>query len=277
MMHLAGPPFTFYAPSSVTPLVVSVPHAGLLIPDEARSTLAGDEELLRRDADLFVDRLWRRAPLLGAALLVGRVSRCILDLNRAPDDVDAQVCAPLARLGQESPRGLVWRLTTAGVPLLSGPLPAEELRRRVEYIHGPYHAALEALLEERRARFGFAVLIDGHSMPSRGPSRRTAAVRRRADVVPGDLGGRSCAPALSAAVVEHFRDEGLEVVCNDPYRGGYITHRHGRPAAGVHAIQIEVNRDLYLCEARGEYLDERAEWLEERCASLLIRLRSLSL
>lgn len=276
-MTLAGAPFELYSPLTMTPIVVSVPHAGLCIPDEARLSLAGDEELLRQDADLFVDRLWHRAPQLGAALLVARVSRCVLDLNRAPDDIDVQVCAPMARLGQESPRGLVWRVATSGEPLLTAPLPAQELNRRIEAIHTPYHAALMALLEERRARFGFAVLIDGHSMPSVGPSRRSAVARRRADVVPGDVGGRSCAPALSAAVAEHFRAEGLEVVCNDPYLGGYITRRHGRPAAGVHAIQIEVNRDLYLCEEKNEYLDERAGKLEARCASLLMRLADLSL
>jgi N-formylglutamate deformylase len=260
------------APSS--PLVVSVPHAGTEVPDVDAPLLRATGAALLRDADAFVDRLVAKAPSLGAPLVVARVSRYVLDLNRAPDDVDHEVCPEVERPARASARGLVWRTSTDGVALMTRPLTRAELRSRVERLHAPYHAALASLLEERRQHFGFAVLLDAHSMPSTGRLGHTDPGARRADIVPGDVRGSSCAPSLSRLVAEHFATAGFRVKANDPYMGGYITRAHGRPARGIHAIQLEVNRDLYLEEDAVRFESARAQRLIPAMDALLERLRA---
>lgn len=259
------------APSS--PLVVSVPHAGTQVPDVDAPLLRASGAALLRDADAFVDRLVARAPSLGAPLLVARVSRYVLDLNRAPDDVDHEVCPEQPRPARASARGLVWRTSTDGVALMTRPLSLQELRSRIDRLHAPYHATLTTLLEERRQRFGFAVLLDAHSMPSTGRPGHTDPGARRADIVPGDLRGASCARSLSRLVAEHFEAGGFRVKANDPYMGGYITKAHGRPTQGVHAIQLEVNRDLYLEEEAVRWEAGKAARLQGAVEGLLEKLR----
>lgn len=258
--ELRLPPGAASVPAS--PLVVSVPHAGTDVPAIDAPLLRASGAALWRDADALVDRLFARAPALGAPLVVARVSRYVLDINRAPDDVDLEVCPELERPGRPSARGLVWRTSTEGAALLARPLTLAELSSRIERLHAPYHAALAALLEERRRHFGFAVLLDAHSMPSMGRLGHSDPGERRADLVPGDVRGSSCAPSLTRLVVEHFERAGFGVKLNDPYMGGFITRAHGRPARGVHAIQLEVNRDLYLEE-------ELARWDERKAGRLV--------
>ena len=133
------------------------------------------------------------------------------------------------------------------MPTLARPLSLDEWRERTA-IHAAYHDALTRALARARERFGFAILLDGHSMPSRGRLGHKDPGRTRAEVVPGDRDGTSCAPALTAHVTRHFERAGLTVAANDPYKGGFITTHHGRPADGIHAIQIELRRDLYMNE-----------------------------
>lgn len=268
--QLRWPPGRAAGPTS--PLVVSVPHAGIEVPASDSPLLRAVGPELLRDADAFVDRLFARAPALGAPLLVARVSRYVLDVNRAPDDVDHEVCPELERPARASARGLVWRTSTEGAPLLNRPLTLGELTSRIERLHAPYHAALAALLEERRRRFGFAVLLDAHSMPSTGRPGHVDPGERRADIVPGDVRGSSCAPSLSRLVAQHFGDARYLVKPNDPYMGGFITRAHGRPARGVHAIQLELNRDLYLDEDTVRWDDAKAGSLISMIDSLLVAL-----
>ncbi|MCC7070030.1 MAG: N-formylglutamate amidohydrolase [Deltaproteobacteria bacterium] len=251
-----------------SPLVVSVPHAGTEVPAVDARLLRASGAALLRDADALVDRLFARAPALGAPLVVARVSRYVLDINRAPDDVDLEVCPELERPARPSARGLVWRTSTEGAALLTRPLTLAELSSRIERLHTPYHGAVAALLEERRRHFGFAVLLDAHSMPSLGRPGHSDPGERRADLVPGDVRGSSCAPSLTRLVVQHFEGAGFRVKPNDPYMGGYITRAHGRPARGVHAIQLEVNRDLYLDE-------EQARWNEWKAGMLVPSIDAL--
>lgn len=265
-------PFVLSTPDAPTPLVVSVPHAGTHIPDEDRAAVGADHRTVLRDADLFVDRLWQRAPKLGAALVVATHSRYVLDLNRAPADVDREVCPELEVPSRPNPRALIWRVSTEGKAVLPRPLSKAELDSRIARVHRPYHAALASLLEERRRAFGYAILVDGHSMPSVGRVGHADTAVRRADIVPGDVRGRSCSRVLSEAVGAHFREAGFEVKPNDPYMGGYITRHHGRPASGVHAIQIEVNRDLYMDEEACTFDEARAARLVPALEELLARL-----
>ncbi len=275
-------------------MVVSVPHAGTDVPAVDAPLLALSERALLKDADLHVDKLVQGVPALGVPVLQARVSRYVLDVNRAPDDVDRETCPEIERPARPSARGLCWRTTTEGAAVLVRPLTLLELRSRLQRIHEPYHEALAALLAEKRARFGYAVLLDLHSMPSLGrpvlsPGPLSALVTRhsdpgspassgrRADVVPGDLRGTSCAAALTRVVVDHFKGQGLSVRPNDPYMGGYITKHHGRPHKGIHAVQVELNRDLYMDEATFALKADAAAATADLVTGLVDRLRLLKL
>lgn len=255
------------------PLVVSVPHAGTRVPDEDAPLLALEGTALLRDADLYVDRLCAEVPTLGVPVIRAGVSRYVLDVNRAPDDVDREVCGELERTQRVSTRGLIWRVTTDGGAVLKRTLSRRELESRIDRIHRPYHDALARMLEERRERFGFAVLLDAHSMPSTGRPGHSDPGSRRADIVPGDVRGAACAPSLSRAVIQHFEERGFIVRPNDPYMGGYITRQHGRPARGIHAIQLEMNRDLYMDEETLRYDDRKAGRLIPHLLALVSVLR----
>jgi N-formylglutamate amidohydrolase len=230
------------------PVLVEVPHAGVIVPDAVQDELAAPEDALLRDADIYVDELYEHVPSLGAALLCSRVSRYVVDLNRAQDDVDsATVSDHPAPVGAQ-PRGVVWRATTDGRPVLRRPLTFSALRKRLGRYYVPYHEALRQTLEGLRARFGFAILVAGHSMPSRGRSLHIDAGVRRADVVPGTQGRTTADARVIDLVDAHFRAAGLSVRHDDPYKGGFATTHYGRPERAMHAIQIELNRALYVDE-----------------------------
>ena len=242
-------PYIYRPPESVeTPLVVSVPHAGERVDDEDAPLLIASERTRRMDADLHVDRLYQNAPSLGAAFLAATVSRYVLDLNRGPGDVDAEVCPTHPAPIPANPRALIWRLSTGGDAVQARGLTMAELQSRIDRIHRPYHKRLSALLNDRVERFGYAILLDAHSMPSVGRVTHADTGQRRADIVPGDNRGKSCEAALRELVMSHFSEQGFSVALNKPYSGGWITRNYGRPADGVHAIQVELNRSLYLDE-----------------------------
>jgi len=248
----------------VTPVVVSVPHAGNEVGSFAPALVPGLD--VRCDADLFVDELYQGAPR--GAFIRARVSRFVCDLNRDPDDVSPRAVPAHPSPRNADGRGFVWEITTAGAPALSHPLTMEEWQAR-RGLHAGYHGAIATALERARARFGFAILVDGHSMPSVGRQGHTDPGRPRADIVPGDREGKSCAPALSRLVGEHFRKHGHSVAFNDPYRGGFITAHHGRPAENIHAIQIEMRRDLYMDEATFTRLPDKMQALSRVLDALL--------
>lgn len=226
-----------------TPVVVSVPHAGVETgPFGAALAPTFD---VRCDADLFVDELYEGAPR--GAFIKARLSRFVCDLNRHPDDVSPGAVPAHPAPRNHDGRGFVWEVTTAGTRALAAPLTYVEWDAR-RAIHAAYHGAIEMALTRARAKFGYAILVDGHSMPSVGRQGHVDTGRPRAEIVPGDRDGTSCGPALSRFVGDHFRARGFTVAFNDPYRGGFITTHHGRPADAVHAIQIEMRRDLYMDE-----------------------------
>lgn len=270
-------PYRFSEPTEITPLVVSVPHAGLAVPEQEKELLLASQEVLLRDADLFVDRLYQNAPQNGAALLAATISRYVIDLNRAPDDVDKQAVPEHPAPRPELPRGLIWRLSTEGKSVLSRPLTLQEYQRRLTLYYEPYRQRLSQELEARKERFGYAILLDGHSMPSVGRSGHTDTGRRRADVVPGVRGGTSCARALLDLVTSHFQEAGLSVAVDDPYKGGNITAHYGRPQEAIHAIQIELNRDLYMDEKLCTPKEAELKALSAILDGLVARIAKLSL
>lgn len=258
-----------------TPLVVEVPHAGLAVDPESLSSLIAPSCSLGRDADLYVDELFQDAADLGAALLVSRLSRYVIDLNRGESDVDA-----LSADGGEAratPHGLIWRMTTEGQPAIAHPISRSELERRLASFYRPYHATLASLLHERRERFGYAILLCAHSMPSRGRTGHRDAGRPRADVVPGSRGRTTAAARVIDELDLVAREAGFSVAHDDPYRGGYSTGHYGNPSQGVHAVQIEIGRNRYMDERTLAKLPKNFAEMREFCRVLTRRLASLRL
>ncbi len=255
------------------PVVVEVPHAGLAIPDDVRDQLRVSRDHVMRDADLFLDRLYASAPTRGCSLLVSQVSRYVVDLNRAEDDIDRDVVPDHPRPRPTQSRGVVWRTTTTGEPALVDTLRHAQLETRLARYHRPYHLALEAEIERKRRLFGSVLVVCAHSMPS---VTRPGAPRR-ADVVPGSRGGSTTSPQVLDVVDGCFRGAGLSVRHDDPYKGGFTTQKFGRPRDGVHAIQIELNRALYVNERTSEPDDAGFTRLTDLVDALLIQLARLDL
>jgi N-formylglutamate deformylase len=243
-------------PSGESALVVEVPHAGLFVDPETLAFTVAPARSVARDADLYVDQLFQDAPAGGATLMVAHTSRYVVDLNRAESDFDGESVEGGGRIA--SPRGVVWRLTTDGEPILCGRLPHAELERRLDAVHRPYHRALLGLLQRKVDRFGFAVLLCAHSMPSQprpAPLSSVPAPRAvsqlpvlRADLVPGTRGRTSAAGVVIDRVEACGRAFGWSIRHDDPYRGGFSTGHYGQPARGLHAVQIEIARRLYMDE-----------------------------
>jgi N-formylglutamate amidohydrolase len=225
---------------------------------------------LARDADLYVDELYRDAPDTGATLLVAHTSRYLLDLNRSEDDLDATAVAGAASLPSR-PRGLGGSRTTDNQRAHARPLTREELVERLDTVHRPYHATLARLLERKRARFGYVVLLAAHSMPSVGRSGHGDSGTPRADVVPGTQGRTTARGELIDRVERHAKAGGFVVRHDDPYRGGFTTRNYGRPAVHVHAVQVELARRLYMDERtlrRTSDFDRMRAW----CRALVTEL-----
>jgi len=203
---------------------------------------------LRKSEDAFVDELFAAAPALGAPLITARFPRAFVDVNRASGEIDPHMFdAPLASsIGPRTPRvaaglGVIPRIVRDGVEIYGMRLPAREAAFRLESFYRPYHAALAKLVAETRALFGIAIVIDCHSMPP---------TSRGTDIVIGDCYGEAAAAELIVDAQRALAELGFSVARNAPYAGGYTTNLYGKPESGVHALQIEVNRALYLDEAR---------------------------
>lgn len=258
-------------------MLVEVPHAGLAIPDAVAAEVDAPADGILRDADIYVDRLCVDAPARGAALLVAHASRYVVDLNRAPDDVDSRTVPDHPAPRGQQPRGVVWRMTTDGRALMRAPLTYAQLEVRLDRFHRPYHDTIRAELARMRARHGFSVLLAAHSMPSTGRSALDGRGVRRADVVPGTRGRTTADPRLIDLVDAHFRAAGLSVRHDEPYRGGFTTSHYGRPAEGWHALQIELNRALYVDEATSEPKPAGFEALRSMLAELVTKVVALDL
>jgi N-formylglutamate deformylase len=236
-------------------LIYDSPHSGRLYPPDF--LLGAPLEEMRRGEDAFVDELLAEAPAHGATLLVNIYPRCYIDVNRAETDIDpTQLAEPWSGPVEPTEKtrrglGLIRRFVVPGVDAQREPLRARDLQWRLDTVYRPYHDALRALLDEARARHGVAWLVDWHSMKSVGNAMTPDGDgARRPDFVVSDLHGRSAAPEFSGLVSKILRDLGYTVAMNDPYAGGTIVQRTGAPSTGVHSIQIEINRSLYLDEAR---------------------------
>jgi N-formylglutamate amidohydrolase len=252
-----GPTFSVVEPSAEeTPVIVEIPHAGLGLDPGALASISAPARSIGRDADLWVDELYAEAPAQGASMIVAHVSRYVVDMNRGPTDFDAESVEGGAGAVRAT-RGVIWRLTSESIPILDAPLPRQELERRLDAYYHPYHRALTELIEKKRARFGHAIVVAGHSMPSvdraayqgsaSGSGNRDLRLHR-ADVVPGTRGRTSAGAAFIDAVDAQARHSGFSVAHDEPYAGGFTTVNYGKPAAAVHVVQVELARRLYMNE-----------------------------
>jgi N-formylglutamate amidohydrolase len=198
------------------------------------------------DADLYADELSMDAPEEGATLLIGGYSRYVVDLNRDPGDYDSRAVSGGKLV--DRPCGLIWRATSRGETVLAEPVSSEELERRLACTYRPYHESLTRVVERKLRRFGAVVVVSVHSMPSNGYTQGGGRVLPRADVVTGTRGRSTASPALIGVVALQAAAFGWTVAHDDPYAGGATTLRLGHPERGVHAIQIELARRLYMDE-----------------------------
>lgn len=238
-----------------TPLVFASPHSGRLYPDDMMAAAALDALAIRRSEDAFVDDLIAAAPDLGASVITARFARAYIDLNREAFELDPGMFADelpefaRARTARVAAGlGAIARVVSEGQEIYARKLTFAEARTRIEGAHRPYHAALAGLIAEARAAHGFAILIDWHSMPA--AAAKAGGRDRPCDIVLGDRFGAACAGLLTARVERELEAMGYRVARNTPYAGGYTTEHYGRPARRTHALQIEINRALYLDEAR---------------------------
>ncbi|WP_119418260.1 N-formylglutamate amidohydrolase [Desertibaculum subflavum] len=239
------------------PFVYSSPHSGTFYPPDFLAAARLDHVAIRRSEDSFVDELFAAVPLLGAPLVAARYARAFCDVNREPYELDPAMFedelpafANTTSLRVAGGHGTIARVVGAGAEIYRGKLTFAEADRRIRDCYQPYHAALGRLLAETRARFGVAVLIDCHSMPSTGGPLERDSGRARPDIVLGDRYGSACAPELVETATRALQSLGYRVSRNAPYAGGFNTYHYGRPAERLHALQIEINRGLYMDEER---------------------------
>jgi len=235
----------------VAPFVFNSAHSGRDYPQRFLGMTRLDHLSIRQSEDAFVDELFARAPHLGAPMLRAHFPRAYLDINREPWELDpAMFAEPLSdRFNTTSPRvaaglGTLARVVAENKPIYRERLTLADARMRIEGIYQPYHATLQKLLGEALSSFGAAVLIDCHSMPRLARS----GDRLAPDVVLGDRYGTTCATSLVDLCEMVFSGAGLRVARNRPYAGGFVTRTYGRPQHGIHALQIEVSRHLYMNE-----------------------------
>ncbi|HVZ49142.1 MAG TPA: N-formylglutamate amidohydrolase [Gemmatimonadaceae bacterium] len=244
-------------PDGVARLVYDSPHSGREYPPDWRTKASGAE--LRRGEDAYVDELLGGAVALGAVLLDALLPRCYLDVNRALGDIDADLLAepwpePLAPTDKtRRGLGLIRRYVVPGVEINAERLSVADVQRRIADVYAPYHAALADLVAAQVRHRGACWHVNWHSMKSVGNAMTPDGPgARRADFVVSDRDGASASPALTALIADTLRAQGYRVAVNDPYKGGTIVQEVGRPAAGVHSVQVEINRALYLDEVRVE-------------------------
>jgi N-formylglutamate amidohydrolase len=251
-------PFTVHnADALAWPVLLSVPHAGRDYPAELVANLRVPAADLLRLEDRYADRLVQPAISAGFACLIAHSPRAWIDLNRAEDDIDLGMFTPFEPPLIANPSaktrgglGLVPRRLQGCGELWRHPWSGDDVRSRIAQVHRLFHEAVARTLAAMRERFGIAILLDVHSMPPIPPRALAARdVSTIPQIVVGDRFGRSAAAIFSELLLSHIRRERLDGALNNPYPGDFILSRHGQPQRGVHALQLEVDRSLYLDSA----------------------------
>ncbi len=251
------PPYRLLEPPRLTTgAVFNSPHSGNDYPPALIARTRLDAVQLRASEDALIDRLFAPAALMGAPLLAATAPRAWVDLNRGPSELDPALIDGIRASGLNqriaAGLGVVPRIVSEGATIYDGKISLAEATERIRAVHAPYHAKLESLLMRARSEFGAAILFDCHSMPS-DALRAAPRVRGRIpEVVLGDRFGAAASRDIVAETQIAFEAAGFVVARNAPFAGGYITQRYGRPARGLNAVQIEIDRGLYLDQRRVE-------------------------
>ena len=269
-----GPAFKLVRadPAIARPLILASPHSGRDYPAELCAQTRIPVAQLRRSEDAYVDLLVEGAGAHGASLVCALFPRVFVDVNRARGELDPAMYRDRLELRADPPSrrvasglGVIPRVGSAGQPLYRHRLDFQDAQTRLSEFYEPYHDCLAGLINETRRKFGFAVVMDMHSMPEHSAPG--------VDFVLGDRHGESCDPRIVAAIEGQLRGQGFVTVRNTPYAGGHTTEHYGQPATGVHVIQIEINRGLYLHEnsvtpnAKFEALRQQLQlFIKEICA-----------
>lgn len=235
-----------------TCVVFASPHSGRDYPAAFLERTILDKQAIRSSEDAYVDQLFNAAPDFGAPFLVAKAPRAFLDLNRAPEELDPALIEGVRRISH-NPRvasglGVIPRVVSNGRAIYRGKLTLQETHARISHYWRPYHDVLQMLLDESHATFGEAILIDCHSMPHEALENVGPPGSPRPDVVLGDRFGAAAAGSIMEQVEAAFASAGLRVARNMPFAGAFITQQYGRPSRRQHAIQIEVDRALYMNE-----------------------------
>jgi N-formylglutamate amidohydrolase len=252
------PPFEIIEPAERRgPLIFNSPHSGSIYPHAFLTSSRLDLATLRRSEDCFVDALFQGVVERGYPLMRAHFPRCYVDVNREPYELDPRMFegrlpsfANTRSMRVAGGLGTVARVVGDAQEIYDRRISVNDALRRIESLYKPYHRALRRLFTKIHRDFGAATLIDCHSMPSTSGGGKDE--RPRADVVLGDRYGTSCVPVISEAIETALRSFGYAVSRNKPYAGGFITEHYGNPAAGLHTIQLEINRGLYMDERRFE-------------------------
>lgn len=259
------------------PFVMNSPHSGRYYPQRFLNMSKLNGKMIRRSEDYFVDELFEPSVSLGVPMLKAHFPRAYLDVNREPYELDPRMFKDKlpSFTNRNSLRvagglGTVPRVVCEGMNIYNTRIAFSEAHDRIENIYKPYHTKLRDLLSRTYRRFGQAALIDCHSMPA---SVHLGTEGVRPDFIIGDRFGTSASQDLTTSVIENLRSLGYLVAANKPYAGGFITEHYGRPTRGLHAIQIEINRSLYINE---QTLKKRAgfDGLRDDLTTLMARLTS---
>ncbi len=257
----------FHPVQRTTCVVFASPHSGN---DYGDSFMAGtqlDEQSIRSSEDAFVDLLYDQAPQYGAPFIKAGAPRAFIDMNRDKDELD-----PALIIGVDSSRhnprvssglGVVPRVVSNGRMIYSGKMSLAEAQNRIETFWVPYHQALENQLQLSMARFGCSILVDCHSMPHEALDVVTYEKGQRPDIVLGDRFGASASAAVMDGIEAAFVSAGFTVARNVPFAGAYTVQRYGRPSLNMHAVQVELNRSLYMNE-RTIQPNQDFDWVKAR-------------
>ena len=261
------PPFEAVEPAHCRgPVLFNSPHSGRIYPRAFLLTSRLDLATLRRSEDSFVDDLIAGIAARGHPIMKAHFPRCYVDVNREPYELDPRMFdgrlpsfANTRSMRVAGGLGTIPRVVGDGQEIYSERIAVDDALARIEQLYKPYHRALRRLINKAHRAFGTAIVVDCHSMPSVGVSREEP---RRPDVVIDDRYGTSCASVLADTVEETMSRLGYSVGRNKPYAGGFITEHYGNPASGLHTIQLELNRAIYMDErrrSRGERFAQVAE------------------
>jgi len=243
----APPAFTLVMPKHLSAgILFTSPHSGRFVPNEIRANTNLDDFALRTYEDSYVDKIIETIPQHGLPTIAGNYSRVFIDLNRDPNILDSKVVAEVTTPGEceytSAGHGLIARHISQGKEIYVSKLSLEAAKARIELVHKPYHNEIAKQLKSMKSRYGQAWLFDIHSMPN------SSLRGEHVDIVLGDRFGSSCMADITICAKQHFEKFGFKVMVNRPFAGGFSTRIYGKPMERLHALQIEVNRKLYMNE-----------------------------